>query len=138
MCRAFSHLCLFATPWTVTRQPPLSMECFRQEYWVGCHFLFQGSLQLRDQTRISCASCITGRYVTAEPSGKNNGVGNGNPLQYSWLKTSRTKEPGRLQPVGSQRVGHDWVTKHTHLVNKCSLFLQDLYFFLKLYFYLYS
>ena len=26
----------------------------------------------------------------------------------------RTEEPGRLQPVGLQRVGHDWVTKHTH------------------------
>ena len=25
-----------------------------------------------------------------------------------------TEEPGRLQSMGSQRVGHDWATSHTH------------------------
>ena len=25
-----------------------------------------------------------------------------------------TEEPGRLQSIGSQRVGHNWVTEHTH------------------------
>ena len=30
-----SHVQLFATPWTVARQAPLSMEFFRQEYWSG-------------------------------------------------------------------------------------------------------
>ena len=29
-------------PWTVIRQDPLSVEFFRQEYWSGLHFLFQG------------------------------------------------------------------------------------------------
>ena len=34
---------LFATPWTVTHQAPLSMGFLRQEYCgVGCYFLFQG------------------------------------------------------------------------------------------------
>ena len=33
---------LFATPWTVARQAPLSMGFFRQEYWSGCHALLQG------------------------------------------------------------------------------------------------
>ena len=32
----------------------------------------------------------------------------GNPLQYPW-----TEEPGRLQTMRSQRVGHNWVT-NTH------------------------
>ena len=27
-----------------------------------------------------------------------------------------TKEPGRLQSMGSQRVGHDWVTSLTHSI----------------------
>ena len=31
----FSHVQLFATPWTVALQPPLSMEFSRQEYWSG-------------------------------------------------------------------------------------------------------
>ena len=31
----FSHVQLFATPWTVACQPPLSMRFSRQEYWSG-------------------------------------------------------------------------------------------------------
>ena len=37
-----SCIWLFATPWTVAHQAPLSMEFPRQEYWSGCHFLLQG------------------------------------------------------------------------------------------------
>ena len=33
---------LFATPWTVAWQVPLSRGFTRQEYWMGCHFLLQG------------------------------------------------------------------------------------------------
>ena len=42
-------------------------------------------------------------------SGRSPGEGNDYPLQYSCLENS-TEEPGRLQSMGSQRVGHDWVT----------------------------
>ena len=41
------------------------------------------------------------------------------PLEYAhssllaWI-TPWTEEPGGLQSMGSQRVGHDWVTEHTH------------------------
>ena len=38
-----------------------------------------------------------------------NGEGTGTPLQYSCLENSM-EEPGRLQSMGSLRVGHDWVT----------------------------
>ena len=31
----FSHVHLFATPWTVARQAPLSVGFSRQEYWSG-------------------------------------------------------------------------------------------------------
>ena len=34
------------------------------------------------------------------------GGGHGNPLQYSWILW--TEETVRLQPIGSQRAGHDW------------------------------
>ena len=30
-----SHVQIFATPWTVARQAPLSMGFLRQEYWTG-------------------------------------------------------------------------------------------------------
>ena len=35
---------LFATPWTVARQAPLSMGFSRQEYWSGLSFLSPGYL----------------------------------------------------------------------------------------------
>ena len=39
--------------------------------------------------------------------GRSPGEGNGNPLQYYCLEIPWTEEPGRLQSMGSQRVGHD-------------------------------
>ena len=54
-------------------------------------------------------------------SGRSPGVGNGTPLQYSWLerfhgqRSHRAMEfslpknsMGRLQSIGPQRVGHTW------------------------------
>ena len=43
-------------------------------------------------------------------SGRSPGEGNGNSLQYSCLENPWREEPGRLQFMGSQRVGHDWAT----------------------------
>ena len=40
-------------------------------------------------------------------SGRSPGEGIGNPLQYSFLENLWTEEPGGLQSMGSQRVGHD-------------------------------
>ena len=39
--------------------------------------------------------------------GRSPGEGNGNPLQYYCLENPWTEEPGRLQSMGSQRVGYD-------------------------------
>jgi len=50
--------------------------------------------------------------------GRSPGEGNGNPLQYSCLENPMdrgawqftipwTEEPGRLQFIGLQRIGHD-------------------------------
>ena len=38
------HVWLFATPWTIARQSPLSMEFSRQEYWNGLPFSSPGDL----------------------------------------------------------------------------------------------
>ena len=40
-------------------------------------------------------------------SGRSSGEGNGNPLQYSCLGNTMDGGAGRLQSLGSQRVGHD-------------------------------
>ena len=42
--------------------------------------------------------------------GRSSGEGNGNPLEYPCLEIPWTEEPGRLQSMGLQRVGHDWAT----------------------------
>ena len=54
MCAAQSLCCvpLFATPWMVTCQAPLSMEFSRQEYCGGLPFLSPGDLR-------TCSSCIS-------------------------------------------------------------------------------
>ena len=69
--RALSHVRLFAIPWTVAHQAPLSMEFSRQEYWSGLPFPSPGeSSQPRNQTQVSCISYTTGGFFTAEPPGK--------------------------------------------------------------------
>ena len=40
-------------------------------------------------------------------SGRSPGEGNDNPLQYLAWRIPRTEEPGGLQSMGSERVGHD-------------------------------
>ena len=42
--KSFSHVRLFATPWTVAYQAPQSMEFSRQEYWSGLPFPSPGDL----------------------------------------------------------------------------------------------
>ena len=42
--QSYSHVQLFATPWTVAHQAPLSIEFFRQEYWSGLPFPPAGDL----------------------------------------------------------------------------------------------
>ena len=49
-------------------------------------------------------------YTVGDPvlipaSGRYSAEGNGNPLQYSCLENPMDRERGRLQPMGSQRVG---------------------------------
>ena len=42
--KSLSRVRLFATPWTVARQAPLSMGFSRQEYWSGLPFRSPGDL----------------------------------------------------------------------------------------------
>ena len=43
-------------------------------------------------------------------SGRSSGEGNGNHSSILARKIPWMEKPGRLQSMGSQRVGHDWVT----------------------------
>ena len=48
------------------------------------------------------------RDVGSIPGSRRSlGVGNGNPLQYSFLENSMDGEPDEIQSKGSHRAGHN-------------------------------
>ena len=52
--------------------------------------------------------------------GRFLGKGNDYPLSYSFLENPWAEKPGRLQSMGSQRVGHDWATNtFTFTLRRC-------------------
>ena len=54
-------------------------------------------------------------------SGRSPGGRNDNPLQYSCLENPRTEEPGGLQSIWSQRVGHDLAMEHRGMSRQWSV-----------------
>jgi len=67
----FSHVWLFATPWTVPCQAPLSMGFSRQEYQSGWPYPPPGDLPDPGIIpHISCSFCTAGRFFTSDPPGK--------------------------------------------------------------------
>ena len=80
----------------------------RQEYWSGLPFPSPGDLPRRSHRS---SGLIPG-------SGRSPGEGMDNPLQYSCLEIPWTGEPGRLQSMVSQRVGHDLMTKQQQTTSK--------------------
>ena len=64
----FSHVWLFATPWTVARQAPLSMGFSRQEYWSG--LLCPPPGDLPDPGIKSASSALAGKFFITVPPGK--------------------------------------------------------------------
>ena len=63
VCRVIHLFYLFATPWAVACQAPLSMGFSRQEYWSGLVISYsRGSSRLRDWTPVSAVSCF-GRRI---------------------------------------------------------------------------
>ena len=68
MCALLSHVQLFATPWTVAHQAPLSMEFSRQEYWSGLPFPSPGDLSNPGTELASLVPpALTGSFFTTSP-----------------------------------------------------------------------
>ena len=63
-----SHVRLFATPWTVAHQAPLSMGFSRQEYWSWLPFPSPGDLP--DPGIEPLSTALAGGFFIAEPSRK--------------------------------------------------------------------
>ena len=61
----FSHIRLFAAPWTVARQAPLSMGLPRQEYWRGLPLPSSGHLPNSGTEPVS--PVVAGGFFTTEP-----------------------------------------------------------------------
>ena len=56
------------------------------------------------------SACNIGDTCLMSGSGRSAGEGYGNPLQYSSWRIPGTEEPGQLQSMGLQKLGHDSVT----------------------------
>ena len=67
--QSLSSVKLFATPWTVAHQAPLSTEFSRQEYWSELPFPPPGGLL--DPGIKTASPALAGRFFRAEPSGKS-------------------------------------------------------------------
>ena len=57
------------------------------------------------------STCYCRRLRFIPGSEHSPGGGHGNPLQYLCLENPWREGPGRLQTIGSQRVGRDWETE---------------------------
>ena len=100
-------------------------ESQRRGSLMGCHLWGRTE---SDTTEATCSSssssnsdgkahaCNAGDPGLTPGSGRPHGERNGYPLQYSCPFLPWTEEPGGLQSMGSQRIGHDWMTKHTQLI----------------------
>ena len=68
---SFSYVRLFATPWTVAHQTPLSMGSSRQECWSVLPFPFPGDLPnpgIKPMSHVS--PTLAGGFFSTEPPGK--------------------------------------------------------------------
>ena len=71
VCSVICHARLFATPWAVAHQAPLSMgfSPVRILEWVAMPSARESS-QAKDWTRVSHVSGFTGRFFATEPLGR--------------------------------------------------------------------
>ena len=60
----FSPVRFFVTPWTVACQALLSMGFPRQECWLGCHLLPQGTLLTQGLNLCLAAPALAGGFFT--------------------------------------------------------------------------
>ena len=91
----------------------------RTAIWI--HFCgFQGS----DSKQ---SACNVGDLGLIPELGRFPGEGNGNPFQHSWTENSMERGAGGLQPMGLQRVGHDWANNTVGIQIKKIIFDHESY-----------
>ena len=108
--KSLSRVRLFATPWTVAYWAPPSLGFSRQEYWSG-YFLLQGNF-LTQELKPGLPHCRQTLYRLSHKGSHIYMLEKAMASHSSSLacKVPWMEEPGRLQSMGSLRVGHDWAT----------------------------
>ena len=118
---AFCLSSLLHPPLHLPLLPPLHFPPLHyHHYWVGQFLLIQYFIKKKKKKKYRASQMA---LVVKNPRagdtwdmGLITGSGRcpagelGNPLQYLAWRIPWTEEPGRLQSVGSHRVGYDWVT----------------------------
>ena len=116
MCELLSCVQLFVTPWIVAHQAPLSMEFSRQEYWSGLPFpspymhIYFHILASQVALVVKNLPVNAGNIRdTGSISGSERSLEEGMTTHSSVLawRIPWTEEPGGLQSIGLQRVGHN-------------------------------
>ena len=92
VCYSLSHVLLFATPWTVSHQAPLSMKFSRKEYWSELPFPSPGDLP--DPGIKLWSPALQGETLWSEPLGKQE---NNSSVQFSCSVMSDSLWPHELQ-----------------------------------------
>ena len=111
--KSLSRVRLLATPWTAAYQAPPSMGFARQEYWSGVPLPSPTRGHSTPKWRkleTGFRVVINGRtqdYVSVIHWSEKAMAPHSSTLAW---KIPWTEEPGRLQSMGSLRVGHDWGT----------------------------
>ena len=122
--QSLSHVPLFVTPTDCSAPGPSVHGIFPGKVTpVGCHFL-PNCLGFPGGSEGKVSACNSGDLGSIPGLGRSPGEGNGNALQYSCLENPWMEQPGRLQPIGSQRVGHNWATL-LYLPNCVAQLLED-------------
>ena len=67
--KSLSHVRLFAKPWTIVHQSPLSLEFSKQEYWSGLPFPSPGHLP--DPGLELRSPALQREALQSEPPGKH-------------------------------------------------------------------
>ena len=77
-----------------------------------CVYMYTGLSRWCSGKETDCNTGDTGDAGLTSRSGRSPGEGNGSHSTIVAWKIPWTESPGRLQSMGSQRVGHGWATEH--------------------------
>ena len=104
--KSLSRVRLFATPWTVAYQSPLSMGFSRQEYWSGLPFPSPGDLP--DPGVKPRSSALQADTLPSEPPGKPRAVLVSQKLIRKYREFSYTTYPFTNLSMCQMNVPNKW------------------------------